>query len=248
MAACPREQGSLHRLQQAQHLAEQAQLNTRPDAHDRTADLDLDRRRARTAIRHHRNKIGSVRASLGHRIGTRSELPPPPIELVAMQPVAQRDLARLRARRLALRDDRSLLLIAPASAARRSCQHFHATETVPINWQITWHTIPLPRSNQGRITPFPSSAATWGSGSAYPYIGAGWLCSMCRRGTGGSVSICRHGAGRVCFDLLARRESDLSRSTGAGPDRCVSMRRRGAGGIMARPGRCIPMYRRGAGW
>src|SRR5690349_21368997 len=34
-------------------------------------------------------------------IGNRSELPPPTIELVAMQPVAQRDLARLRARRLA---------------------------------------------------------------------------------------------------------------------------------------------------
>src|SRR5690242_3397959 len=148
MTACPREQGSLHRLQQAQHLAEQAQLDTCLDPHDRAADLDLDRRRARTTIRHHRNEIGSVRANLGHRIGNRSELPPPTIELVAMQPVAQRDLARLRARRLALRDDRSLLLIAPASAARRSCQHFHATETVPINWQITWHTIPLPRSNQ----------------------------------------------------------------------------------------------------
>src|SRR6185437_6058340 len=120
---------------------------------------DLDRRRARTAIHHQRNKIGSVRNSLGH--GNRSELPPPPIELVAVQPVAQRDLARLRARRLALRDDRSLLLIAPASAARRSCQHFHATETVPINWQITWHTIPLPRLNQAG-SPHPRRSAQAG--------------------------------------------------------------------------------------
>src|SRR5689334_24917985 len=37
MAACPR--GSLHRLQQAQHLAEQAQLDTRSNPHDRAADL-----------------------------------------------------------------------------------------------------------------------------------------------------------------------------------------------------------------
>src|SRR5690348_15394498 len=65
-----------------------------------------------------------------------------------MQPVAQRDLARLRTRRLALSDDRRLLLIGPASPARCPSQDFHATETVPINWQITWHTIPLPRSTR----------------------------------------------------------------------------------------------------
>src|SRR5215510_11241942 len=70
-----------------------------------------------------------------------------------MQPVAQRDLARLRARRLALRDDRSLLLIAPASASRRPRQDFNATETVPINWQITWHTIPLPRMHTRQVHP-----------------------------------------------------------------------------------------------
>ena len=65
-----------------------------------------------------------------------------------MQPVAQRDLARLRTRHLALGDDRRLLRRAPMAPSRRPRQHFHATETVPINWQITWHTIPLPRSEQ----------------------------------------------------------------------------------------------------
>src|SRR4051794_18302783 len=149
MVAHQRARGSLHRLQQPQYLAEQTQLDARPDAHDRAADLDLDRRRAGPAIRHHRNEVGSLRAGLGYRIGNRrSEISPPAIELVAMQPVAQRDLARLRTRRLALSDDRRLLLIGPASPARCPSQDFHATETVPINWQITWHTIPLPRSTR----------------------------------------------------------------------------------------------------
>jgi nucleotidyltransferase/DNA polymerase involved in DNA repair len=58
------------------------------------------------------------------------------------------DLARLRTRRLALRDNRGLLRRAPTSPSRCPSQHFHATETVPINWQITWHAIPLPRSNK----------------------------------------------------------------------------------------------------
>src|SRR5690242_9610329 len=91
-----------------------------------------------------------MRAGLGDRIANRrrSELPPPVIELVAMQPVAQRDLARLRTRRLALRDNCRLLRRAPTAPSRCPSQHFNATETVPINWQITWHTIPLPRSNK----------------------------------------------------------------------------------------------------
>src|SRR5437588_2754175 len=153
MVAHQRARGSLHRLQQPQYLAEQTQLDARPDAHDRAADLDLDRRRAGPAIRYHRNEVGSLRAGLGHRIGNRrSEIPPPAIELVAMQPVAQRDLARLRTRHLGLSDDRRLLLICPTSPARCPSQDFHATETVPINWQITWHTIPLPRSGQERLT------------------------------------------------------------------------------------------------
>ena len=65
-----------------------------------------------------------------------------------MQPVAQRDLARLRTRRLALRHYCCLLRRAPTSPSRCPSQHFNATETVPINWQITWHTISLPRSNK----------------------------------------------------------------------------------------------------
>src|SRR5215469_13871956 len=85
-----------------------------------------------------------------------------------MKPVAQRDLARLRPRSHALRDNRSLLRNTPAVPPRRSRQNLHPTKTVPINWQITWHTIPLLDQNHcSRITPLPPSAARWGSGSAY---------------------------------------------------------------------------------
>src|SRR5215469_7428383 len=85
-----------------------------------------------------------------------------------MKPVAQRHLARLRPRCHALRDNRSLLRITPAAPPRRSRQNLHPTKTVPINWQITWHTIPLLDQNHcSRITPLPPSAARWGSGSAY---------------------------------------------------------------------------------
>ena len=72
-------------------------------------------RRARTGIRHHWNEAGSLHAGLGHRIGNgaRSELPPPAVELVAMQPVAQRDLARLRTGRL-----RYLLRHVPTAPSR----------------------------------------------------------------------------------------------------------------------------------
>src|SRR6516162_4701895 len=85
-----------------------------------------------------------------------------------MKPVAQRDLARLRPRCHALRDNRSLLRITPAAPPRRSRQNLHPTKTVPINWQITWHTIPLLDQNHcSRITPLPPFAARWGSGSAY---------------------------------------------------------------------------------
>src|SRR5215470_9601689 len=126
------------------------EADPRPDTHDRAANLDLDRRRARTGIRHHRNEVGSLRIGRGDRIANRhrSELPAPVIELIAMQPVAQRDLARLRTRRPALRHNRGLLRRAPTSPSWCPTQHFNATETVPINWQITWHTIPLPRSNK----------------------------------------------------------------------------------------------------
>src|SRR5436305_1258682 len=81
-----------------------------------------------------------------------------------MQPVAQRDLARLRTRRLALRHYCCLLRRAPTSPSRCPSQHFNATETVPINWQITWHTIPPTSNKQGRIT--PSRHPTQGGGRA----------------------------------------------------------------------------------
>ena len=39
----------------------------------------------------------------------------------------------------------------------------YATETVPINWQITWHTIPLPRSNKAGSPhrPHPRRPEAW---------------------------------------------------------------------------------------
>lgn len=56
--------------------------------------------------------------------------PPPALELVAMQPAAQRDLARLRTGRLALRDNRYLLRHAPTAPSRCIGQDFQAKETV----------------------------------------------------------------------------------------------------------------------
>jgi hypothetical protein len=62
--------------------------------------------------------------------------------------VAQRDRARHRPRRQALRDNRRLLRHAPAPPSRCPGQNLHATETVPVNWKITWQTNPLPRSTE----------------------------------------------------------------------------------------------------
>ena len=76
-----------------------------------------------------------------------------------MQPVAQRDRARDRPRRQALRDNRRLLRRAPAPPTRRSRQNLNPPETVPINWQITWQTS-LPASTaRDRIIPPPSAPA-----------------------------------------------------------------------------------------
>ena len=132
-------------------LPSKRQLDPRPDPHDCAADLDLDRRRAGTAglpPPPERSRARRAGPDLALAAADRSELPPPAVELVAMQPVAQRDLACHRPRRLALRNNRRLLRIAPAPPPRRPSQNLHPAETVPINWQITWHTIPLPRSNE----------------------------------------------------------------------------------------------------
>ena len=43
----------------------------------------------------------------------------------------------------------------------------YATETVPINWQITWHTIPLPRSNKTGSPHGPHPVQGGSQGSAY---------------------------------------------------------------------------------
>src|SRR5437016_3442528 len=106
-----------------------------------------------------------------------------------MKPVAQRDLTRPCPRCQALRDNRRLLRIAPASPPRRSRQNLHPTKTVPINWQITWHTIPPASINRGsRITPSPSPAARWGSGSAYVFVVGGTSGSNLLSSSGESLA------------------------------------------------------------
>src|SRR4051794_24240142 len=73
--------------------------------------------------------------------------------------MAQRDRARHRPRREALRDNRRLLPRAPAPPSRRSGQNLNPPETVPINWQITWQTsLPTP-PERGRIIASPSVSA-----------------------------------------------------------------------------------------
>ena len=103
-----------------------------------------------------------------------------------MQPVAQRDRARHRPRRQALRDNRRLLRRAPASPPRRSRQNLDPPETVPINWQITWQTS-LPASpEQGRIIRSPSAPARWGQRFAYDVAQApaAELAALLRRALG----------------------------------------------------------------
>src|SRR4051794_301776 len=83
----------------------------------------------------------------------------PHVKLIAVQPVVQRDRARYRPRRKALRDNRGLLRRAPAPPPRRSRQNLNPPETVPINWQITSQTS-LPASTaRDRIIPPPSAPA-----------------------------------------------------------------------------------------
>jgi hypothetical protein len=98
---------------------------------------------------------------------SRSQLTPPCVRLVAIQPVTQRDRARHRPRCKAFRDNRCILRRAPASPPRRSRQNLHLAETVPINWQITWQTS-LPASPvRDRIIRSPSPPARRGLRSAY---------------------------------------------------------------------------------
>src|SRR5205085_4172729 len=83
-------------------------------------------------------KVRHGNTGTGERAGP--QLPTPHVKLIAMQPVTQRDRARHRSRRQALRDNRRLLRRAPAPPPRRSRQNVNPPETVPINWQITWQT------------------------------------------------------------------------------------------------------------
>jgi hypothetical protein len=82
-----------------------------------------------------------------------------------MQPVAQRNRARDRTRRKALGDNRRLLGRASLAPARCPGQHPQPTETVPINWQISWQTIPLPRLHE--VSP---SASEDGNRETLPVI------------------------------------------------------------------------------
>ena len=72
-----------------------------------------------------------------------------------MQPVTQRDRARHRPRRQALRDNRRLLRRAPAPPPRRSRQNLDPPETVPINWQTSLPVSP----ERDRIICSPSAPA-----------------------------------------------------------------------------------------
>jgi hypothetical protein len=117
--------GSFHGLQKAQHLAEKAKLDPRHNPQGRAANINLDRRCARTALvfRHPRNEIARDNASVGNHRGGAKLAPP----AFSMKPVAQRDLTRPRDRRQALRDNRRLLLIAPTARSRRSPSNGHVT-------------------------------------------------------------------------------------------------------------------------
>src|SRR3954463_1153397 len=147
------------RLQQTNDLAEKRQLDARIGAQHSAANLDFDHPTARssTVFRHDRHKIGQGATGLGERAG--SHLPAPHVKLIAMQPVTQRDRARHRSRRQALRDNRGLPRRAPAPPPRRSRQTLNPPETVPINWQITWQTsLPASTARDRIITP-PSAPA-----------------------------------------------------------------------------------------
>src|SRR4051794_26982581 len=92
----------------------------------------------------------------------------PHVKLIAVQPVVQRDRARYRPRRQALRDNRRLLRRAPAPPPRRARQNLNPPETVPINWQITWQTSLPVSPERGRIIRLPSALARRGQRLAYP--------------------------------------------------------------------------------
>src|SRR3954463_9064730 len=146
------------RLQQADHLAEKRRLDARIGAQHSAANLDFDPPTARSSpvFRHDRHKIGQGATGLGERAG--SHLSTPHVKLIAVQPMAQRNRARDRPRRQALRDNCRLLRRAPAPPPWRSRQNLNPPETVPINWQITWQ-ISLPASlKQGRIIRSPSAS------------------------------------------------------------------------------------------
>src|SRR3954468_12422567 len=147
------------RLQQTNDLAEKRQLDARIGAQHSAANLDFDHPIARssTVFRHDRHKIGQGATGLGERAG--SHLATPHVKLIAVQSVAQCDRARYRSRRKALRDNRRLLRRAPAPPTRHSRQHLNTTETVPINWQITWQTSLPASTEQGRIIRSPSAPA-----------------------------------------------------------------------------------------
>ena len=101
--------GSCHHLQQTDHLAENSRIDTRPDPHDRAADLDLVQRRSPTPAFRGPLLFRSIAAAPDPMRFSATKLSAPAVELIAVQPVAQCDLTRHRPRRQALRDGRRLL-------------------------------------------------------------------------------------------------------------------------------------------
>ena len=91
-------------------------------------------------------KSGTGNTAIGDRAGP--QLPTPHVKLIAMQPVAQRDRARHRSRRQALRDNRRLLRRAPAPPPRRSRQNLNRRKLCPSIGKLLGKPASLPRLNE----------------------------------------------------------------------------------------------------
>ena len=89
-----RDHAIVRNRQQAQHLPEKRKVDAGTGAHDRAAELNFNRRGAGIGamLREHWDKIRFRTPGVSDH--SRPKFPPSAIELVAMQPVAQRDRAR----------------------------------------------------------------------------------------------------------------------------------------------------------
>ena len=122
-------------------------------------------------VRHRDRDEGGDRAIADD--ASRRKLPPPRVELIGMNPAAQRDPPRHRAWGKALGDDRRLLFVRPPPSPRRPAQHLDPAETLSLRWQITWVMIhPRPPSPGDKISRKLSAAARWERRTAYTSLAA----------------------------------------------------------------------------